>query len=55
MNKKVEVVQGLYQDLKEKYMQDALDINIFYASPIWTKDEIVRSKKGIQYFQNLKG
>lgn len=36
-------------------MQDALDINVFWASPLWTNDKISRSRKGIQYFENLKG
>jgi hypothetical protein len=55
MNEKVESVQKLYQELREKYMQNALDINVFWASPIWTRDTSPRSRKRPQYFQNLKG
>lgn len=55
MNEKIENVQRMYQELKENYMQNALDINVFWASPIWTRDVNPRSRKKVQYFQNLKG
>jgi hypothetical protein len=47
MNEKVNNLQGLYQDLKEKYKQEALDINIFWGSPLFACDRLQRNKKPI--------
>ena len=45
MTEKIEQVQELYQNLKEKYKQEALDINILWGSPLCAVDKIKRNSK----------
>jgi hypothetical protein len=51
LDDKVCTVQGLYQELREQYMQDALDINVFWGNPLWSNDMLKRSSKPIQHFK----
>lgn len=41
-------MHDLYQDLKEKYKQEALDIHIFWGSPLFAADKLIRNKKPMQ-------
>jgi tyrosine-protein phosphatase YwqE len=52
MNEKINEVHELYQDLKEKYKQEALDISIFWGSPLFAADNIQRNKKQPQFVRN---
>lgn len=54
MTEKIDNVQELYQDLKEKYKQDALIINVLWGSPMFSKDKIKRNSKEIKYITNSK-
>ena len=47
MTEKIDNVQEWYQDLKEKYKQDALIINVLWGSPMFSKDKIKRNSKEI--------
>jgi hypothetical protein len=48
-------VQQLYQNIKEQYIQEPLDINIFWGCPTWTRDMLKRSHKPLQTMTNIKG
>jgi len=46
----------LYKNIKEQYIQEAIDINIFWGCPSWTEDMLRRStKKPMQIMKNIKG
>lgn len=55
MSEKVNNLQGLYQDLKEKYKQQALDINVFWGSPLFACDKLQRNKKAIETVTDSQG
>ncbi len=52
MNDKINGVSELYQDLKDKYKQEALDINVFWGSPLIADDQLQRNKRIIEYVNN---
>jgi tyrosine-protein phosphatase YwqE len=52
MNEKINDVHELYQDLKEKYKQEALDINIFWGSPLFAADRLHRNKRSMETVTN---
>lgn len=55
MSEKVNNLQSLYQDLKEKYKQEALDINIFWGNPLFACDKLQRNKKTVETITDSQG
>ena len=45
----------MYQELREKYIQEAIDINVFWGSPLFAEDHIARNRKGVNMFQHANG
>jgi len=41
-------VEKLYHNLKEKYKQEALDVNVFWGCPMYADDGIKRNNKEAQ-------
>ena len=55
MNEKIIGLQSMYQQLREKYMQELIDINVFWGSPLFAEDTIARNRKGVHPISHLNG